>query len=130
MEFENFQYESSSSYGALSVVDDTSSVYTANTNEQQQPRARVDVDALSLGGLSLDEDSDARAQDAHVHAHGPARVPPGVAEDIDAVLDDLKDEGHVNLPPHACRSVPARPRPIRRRSHAAATAGSTTRRRS
>jgi hypothetical protein len=29
----------------------------------------------------------------------------GMDEDFDAVLDDLKDESAVDLPPHACRSA-------------------------
>jgi regulator of nonsense transcripts 1 len=61
-----------------------------------------DLDALSIS----DKDSIAEER-AHAHVQeqarlGGQRLNP-VEEDIDAVLDDLKDEGNVNLPPHACR---------------------------
>ena len=90
--FDNFQYDSASSYGGIGIVDDTSSVYTANT----QGHPVVDFDNLSV----LDYAS------ASVNGHGNAnnrsnRVP--LDEDFDGVLDDLKDEGNVALPPHACR---------------------------
>lgn len=94
--FDNFQYDSASSYGgAMSIVDDNSSVYTANTNTHSS--------ALDLESLSL---SDSLSQlavgngNGHQHIHGPR-----MDEDYEGVLDDLKDEGVVDLPPHACRSV-------------------------
>lgn len=94
--FDNLQYESASSYGGgMGIVDDTSSIYTANTNSQSQ--VSVDLESLSL----VDDRSYASSADGHAnHAHsGEARA----EEDFDAVLDDLKDEGQVDLPPHACR---------------------------
>ncbi|KAI0726686.1 RNA helicase-domain-containing protein [Fomitopsis betulina] len=93
--FDNLQYESASSYGGgMGIVDDTSSIYTANTNSQSQ--VSVDLESLSL----VDDRSYASSADGHAnHAHsGEARA----EEDFDAVLDDLKDEGQVDLPPHAC----------------------------
>lgn len=90
--FDNFQYDSASAYGGIGVVDDTSSVYTANT------QADVPVD---LGRLSLDDhahtvpssmENDLELQSAN----------GSINEDFDAVLDDLKEEGQVNLPAHAC----------------------------
>jgi regulator of nonsense transcripts 1 len=100
MEFENFQYDTASSYGGMSVVDDTSSVYTAGTSARDP--LLPDLDALSIS----DKDSIAEER-AHAHVQeqarlGGQRLNP-VEEDIDGVLDDLKDEGNVNLPPHACR---------------------------
>jgi regulator of nonsense transcripts 1 len=96
--FENFQYDSASSYGGMgSVVDDTSSVYTATTN------SRIDLD---LEALSLSDSRSAlggAAGDAHTHNHVHSHVAPAVEEDVDAVLDDLKDGGQLDLPPHACR---------------------------
>lgn len=89
--FENFQYDSSSSYGGMSIVDDTSSVYTATTQE----RVPVDLESLSISGGALTSN--------HAHVHIPLTVNPSVEEDIDAVLDDLKDESQIDLPPHACR---------------------------
>ena len=43
--FENFQYDSASSYGGMGVVDDTSSVYTVNTSQSNAP---LDLDSLSI----------------------------------------------------------------------------------
>ncbi|KAH6918240.1 hypothetical protein BKA70DRAFT_1246629 [Coprinopsis sp. MPI-PUGE-AT-0042] len=42
--FDNFQYDNGSSYGPLGIVDDTSSVYTANTNDN----ASVDLSSRVL----------------------------------------------------------------------------------
>ncbi|KAF8635544.1 hypothetical protein AX17_003927 [Amanita inopinata Kibby_2008] len=88
--FDNFQYESASSYGGMSVIDDTSSVYTDNTQDN--------VSNIDLSGLSI---SDSASQSDGIATNlnqGRATID----EDFDAVLDDLKDEGVVNLPPHAC----------------------------
>ncbi|KXN91430.1 Regulator of nonsense transcripts 1 [Leucoagaricus sp. SymC.cos] len=90
--FDNFQYDSASSYGGMGVVDDTSSVYTANTQDN------VSVD---LSNLSLSEYNSAASPDGH----GLNDSHPNAAsldEDFDAVLDDLKDEAAVDLPLHAC----------------------------
>lgn len=97
--FDNFQYDSSSSYGGLPIVDDTSSVVSGFTNNTQ------DGLASELSSLSLSSDSrdfSGRAQDDSVHALGKTAV---VDEDMEGVLDDLKDEGSIELPPHACRCV-------------------------
>jgi regulator of nonsense transcripts 1 len=93
--FDNFQYDSASSYGGIGVVDDTSSIYTANT----QDNASVDLSSLSLSECN---------NNASPNGKAPDDLPPNPAsldEDFDAVLDDLKDETAVDLPPHACRSV-------------------------
>ena len=99
--FENFQYDSASSYGGIGVVDDTSSVYTANTASQSS--VPVDLEGLSV----TDDRSYTSSPKVHSHAsHGHGQAPSGrstLDEDFDAVLDDLKDEGQVDLPPHACR---------------------------
>lgn len=107
--FENFQYDSASSYGGISVVDDTSSIYTANTSSQSVP---VELDALSI----TDDRSVVTSPNGH-HRDGHGHTTPrnGIDEDFDAVLDDLKDEGQVDLPPHACRLVSHYPIPA---SHA------------
>ena len=97
--FDNFQYDSASSYGGMGVIDDNSSVYTATTN--QHPG--VDLDSLSLVDDRSQTSSVSNGHEGHNHR---AAVHTGVAtvdEDFDAVLDDLKDEGQVDLPPHACR---------------------------
>lgn len=97
--FENFQYESGSTYGGMSIVDDNSSVYTVNTTSQ----SNLPVD---LEGLSITDDRSVTASptgNGSVQGLGASRA--GIDDDFDAVLDDLKDEGHVDLPPHACRSV-------------------------
>ncbi|KAI6036387.1 ATP dependent helicase [Pisolithus microcarpus] len=90
--FDNFQYDSASSYGgAISVVDDNSSVYTANTSNHTP---------LDISGLAITDDrSQASFADTDGHHHVSRS---GIDDDFDAVLDDLKDEGTVDLPPHAC----------------------------
>ena len=96
--FENFQYDSASSYGGIGVVDDTSSVYTANTTSQS--RVAVDLESLSI----TDDRSFTSSPNGHSHnSHGQKGSRGTLDEDFDAVLDDLKDEGQVDLPPHACR---------------------------
>ena len=97
--FENYQYESGSTYGGMSIVDDTSSVYTANTTSQSN--LPVDLESLSITddrSITASPTGNGSAQD-----HTASRV--RIDDDFDAVLDDLKDEGHVDLPPHACRRV-------------------------
>lgn len=96
--FENFQADSASSYGGMSIVDDTSSIYTANTNTQSS--VPVDLESLSI----VDDRSTVSSPNGHGHAgHGHGGSKSGIDDDFDAVLDDLKDEGQVDLPPHACR---------------------------
>ncbi|PPQ99227.1 hypothetical protein CVT24_009246 [Panaeolus cyanescens] len=90
--FDNFQYDSASSYGGMGVVDDTSSVYTATT----QDNASVDLSNLSLADYSQS------ANTANGQRHSPTQTRSGVDDDFDAVLDDLKDESAVDLPAHAC----------------------------
>jgi len=95
--FDNFQYDSASSYGGMGIVDDTSSVYTANT---QDNASSVDLSSLSLS--EYNGGSSAGNGHGHHHQNQPRNI---IDEDFDAVLDDLKDESAVDLPPHACRSV-------------------------
>ncbi|KIY71087.1 hypothetical protein CYLTODRAFT_149014 [Cylindrobasidium torrendii FP15055 ss-10] len=87
--FDNFQYDSASSYGGgRGIVDDNSSVYTSNTTDQDQES--VDLSALSVSEYN--------------HGNGASSASV-LAEDFDGVLDDLKDGGAnamVGLPPHAC----------------------------
>ncbi|KAF7986584.1 hypothetical protein HWV62_26348 [Athelia sp. TMB] len=94
--FDNFQYDSASSYGGgMGIVDDNSSVYTANTNSK--------TDTLDLENLSLADPLERLAVsngNGHNHLHNHAIQ--GQEEDYEGVLDDLKDESVVDLPPHAC----------------------------
>ena len=90
--FDNFQYDSASSYGGLGAADDTSSVY--NTQ-----------DGVDLSNLSEYNGSSSVDHELNHHQHPQARN--GLDEDFDAVLDDLKDEGVLDLPPHACRCAGA-----------------------
>lgn len=95
--FDNFQYDSASSYGGMGIVDDTSSVYTANTQDS------VSVD---MSGLSLSEYNPSSSGGNDYHGAGEGSEKNGTyEEDFDAVLDDLKDGAAVDLPPHACRYV-------------------------
>ncbi|KAJ7766678.1 nonsense transcript regulator [Mycena metata] len=92
--FDNFQYDSASSYGGgIGIVDDTSSVYTANTADNA---SSVDLSSLSISDYNQSHPV------ANGHAHHAHSVRSGIDEDFDAVLDDLKDDGAVDLPPHAC----------------------------
>jgi regulator of nonsense transcripts 1 len=94
--FDNFQYDSASSYGGgISVVDDNSSVYTATTNTGTP----VDLESLSIVDDRSQTSSYANGHDGH-HHHSESLT---IDEEFDAVLDDLKDEGAMDLPPHACR---------------------------
>ncbi len=90
--FDNFQYDSASSYGGIGIVDDTSSVYTSAT----QSNVPVDIERLSVlddpvhPSSSTDNDLELQSTNG------------SITEDFDAVLDDLKEESQVDLPPHAC----------------------------
>lgn len=97
--FENFQYDSASSYGG-GIIDDNSSVYTVNTTTESQANIPViDFDSLSI----TDDRSVAASSTSEKHSHSHTASRPELEEDLYAVLDDLKDEGQVDLPPHACR---------------------------
>ncbi|KAG5221017.1 Regulator of nonsense transcript [Salix suchowensis] len=89
--FDNFQYDSNSSYGGMGIVDDTSSIYTVNTRDDS---------SLDLTTLSLSEHDGAE----HVSKHrvNGSDTATRLDEDFDSVLDDLKEEDSVELPPHAC----------------------------
>lgn len=89
--FDNFQYENSSAYGGMSVIDDNSSVYTDNTREDTV--SNIDLSTLSI--------SDVASQSNGIPGLAQNRIT--IDEDFDGVLDDLKDDGVVDLPPHACR---------------------------
>ena len=95
--FENYQYDTASSYGGgMGIVDDTSSVYTVNTSQSTVP--------LDLDSLSITDDRSVASSDGHAsHPHSQNLARNAIDEEFDAVLDDLKDEGQVDLPPHACR---------------------------
>lgn len=93
--FDNFQYDSASSYGGMGVVDDTSSVYTANTQDN--------ASSVDLSSLSISEFNGATSGNGDAHHISTPRT--ALDEDFDAVLDDLKDGSAVDLPPHACRFV-------------------------
>ncbi|KDQ61184.1 hypothetical protein JAAARDRAFT_574648 [Jaapia argillacea MUCL 33604] len=94
--FENFQYDSASSYGGIGIVDDTSSIYSANTQGLENS-ATLDLTSLSSLSLSDDHSSIVNGLD---HYHPPSAS--GLEDDLDAVLDDLKEENQADLPPHAC----------------------------
>lgn len=87
LDLDNFQtFDSTSQYGSASLAEDTASVvsgYTANTSRRQL--------ADELESLAIAEE--------------PARRSRGTAgeEDFEGVLDELKEDGQVDLPPHACR---------------------------
>ncbi|KAG6847165.1 hypothetical protein H0H93_009763, partial [Arthromyces matolae] len=80
--FDNFQYDSASSYGG-GATDDTASEYTAITQEDNASSLDISYQPMMENG------------------HTPNSV-NNLDEDFDAVLDDLKDDSIVDLPPHAC----------------------------
>jgi regulator of nonsense transcripts 1 len=94
--FDNFQYDTASSYGGMGVVDDNSSVYTATT---QDNTSSVDLSSLSISEYN-GAPSNGRASHLQ-HSHNQPNAT--LDEDFDAVLDDLKDDSAVDIPPHACR---------------------------
>lgn len=104
--FDNFQFDSASSYGGIGVVDDTSSVYTADADAGNQP-SRVPIESLENLSLIDDNTSDRVMYTGIMDEQPPlaSRGPMEHAfdEDFDGVLDELPDDGQVELPPHACR---------------------------
>ena len=93
--FDNFQYDSASSYGGIGVVDDTSSIYTSNT----QGDVPVDLEKLSVLDDQTHTPSSAENDLVLQSTSG------SMTEDFDAILDDLKEESQIDLPAHACWSV-------------------------
>lgn len=103
--FDNFQFDSASSYGGIGVVDDTSSVYTTDAEASSQS-TRVPIE--SLENLSLDDGASDRVLFTGVTDEQPPPTGRGPMEhpfdeDLDTALDELPDDGQVELPPHACR---------------------------
>lgn len=93
--FDNYR-DSASQYGASGLADDTASMlsgYTTNT----QGLPQLELDSLSISG---DRDVNGHAQGTQSQPHSGSKV---LDEDFDGVLDDLKDDGGVDLPPHACK---------------------------
>lgn len=103
--FDNFQFDSASSYGGIGVVDDTSSVYTTDADASSQS-SRVPIESLenlSLDDNTSDRDSYTGAIDEQPPLTGRGPMEHAFDEDLDNVLDELPDDGQVELPPHACR---------------------------
>ena len=103
--FDNFQFDSASSYGGIGIVDDTSSVYTTDADASSQS-SRVPIE--SLENLSLDDNASDRVVYTGVIEEKPPLVGRGPMEhafdeDFDNGLDELPDDDQVDLPPHACR---------------------------
>lgn len=93
--FDNYR-DSASQYGASGLTDDTVSMLSGyTTNTQNLPQ--LELDSLSISG---DKDVDVNG---HALGTQPLSGSKVLDEDFDGVLDDLKDDGGVDLPPHACR---------------------------
>ncbi|KAF8495310.1 ATP dependent helicase [Gautieria morchelliformis] len=93
--FDNYR-DSASQYGASGLADDTASMLSGyTTNTQSLPQ--LELDSLSISG-DKDLNVNQHAQGTQSQSH-PGKV---LDEDFDGVLDDLKDDGGVDLPPHAC----------------------------
>ena len=104
--FDNFWFDSASSYGGISVVDDRSSVYTTDADTSGQS-SRVPIE--SLENLSLIDDN---ASDHVLYTRVTDKQPPLPSrapekhtfdEDFDGGPNEFLDDGRVELPPHACR---------------------------
>ena len=101
--FDNFQYDTSSTYGGLPIVDDTSSVVSGfTTNTQGTGRLPTELESLSSLSISGVPSGQQRSSKGSEEGDVIARS-DAVDEELDGVLDDLKDENAVELPPHACR---------------------------
>jgi regulator of nonsense transcripts 1 len=85
--FENFN-DANSQYGP---IDDTASMVSGYTTTNT---AKTQEDALDLTSLSLSDKLGTKDEDAKFSV---------VDEDFDGVLEDIKDNDALNLPPHACR---------------------------
>ena len=97
--FDNYR-DSASQYGASGLADDTASMLSGyTTNTQNLPQ--LELDSLSISG-DKEVHVNGHALGAQPQLHSGSKV---LDEDFDGVLDDLKDDGGVDLPPHACRSV-------------------------
>lgn len=99
-EFENYQYDSASSYGGLPIVDDTSSVVSGfTTSTHNRPGDDLEsLSSLSISGPRIPSGTHANKPESQSLLQAGA-----IDEELDGVLDDLKDESAVELPPHACR---------------------------
>lgn len=104
--FDNFQFDSASSYGGMGVVDDTSSVYTTDADASNQS-SRVPIESLDNLSLVDDNTSDRVEYFGVIDEQPPLAIQGPMEhafdEDFDGVLDELPDDGQVELPPHACR---------------------------
>lgn len=83
-------------------MDDTSSVVSGFTTNSQArlPTELESLSSLSISGEPLGQQKTGNSADREPIVRGDA-----VDEELDGVLDDLKDESAVELPPHACRCV-------------------------
>ncbi|EJD53198.1 ATP dependent helicase [Auricularia subglabra TFB-10046 SS5] len=90
MDLDNFQsFDTTSQYGTASFAEDTASMisgYTTNTTRRQL--------AEELESLALVDEHNKRSA---LQGKGP-----GGEDDLEGVLDEMKEDGHVDLPPHAC----------------------------
>jgi regulator of nonsense transcripts 1 len=93
----NYSYsETASQYGG-GVLDDTASMISGYTNSDLRTGVLTsDLDNLSISGESSKKTGAANGHSTDVMA---ARGD----DDFDGVLDDMKDDAIVDLPPHACR---------------------------
>ena len=104
--FDHFQFDSASSYGGNGHVDDTSSIYATDADASSQSSW---IPIESLENLSLiDNNANDRVLYARVIYEQPSPTDRGPMEHasnevFDGVLDELPDDGQVELPPHACR---------------------------
>jgi len=91
--FDNYR-DSASQYGASALADDTASMPSGYTTDTRN--LPTELESLSISG-SKDGQTQSNSQ---VRTHADTKI---LDDDFDGVLDDLKDEPGVNLPPHACR---------------------------
>ena len=104
--FDNFWFDSASSYGGVSVVDDRSSVYTTDADVSSQS-SRVPIESLENLSLIDDNTSDhvlyTGVIDEQPSPTGRGPMEHAFDEDFDGGPNESPDDGRVELPPHACR---------------------------
>lgn len=94
--FDNYR-DTVSQYGASGLADDSVSLVSGYTSNTQNLPQRLE--SLSLHDKETNNTNDNHATE-QTRAQSDSRI---LDEDFDGVLDDLKDDGGIDLPPHACR---------------------------
>lgn len=98
MDLENFQSYQSSTYGGASAADDTASLISGYTTALTV-NVVDDLDTPSF----TDEPSKTFTHNSTQHDRRHISKTVRLEDDLEGVLDDLKDDAAIDLPSHACR---------------------------